>query len=34
VRRLLGRVFAEELDLVAAYLARGGAAAPRGATSG
>lgn len=29
VRRLLARVFAEELELVAAYLARGGAAAPR-----
>lgn len=27
VRRLLARVFAEELELVAAYLARGGAAA-------
>ena len=28
VRRLLSRVFAEELELVAAYLARGGAPAP------
>lgn len=34
VRRLLARVFAEELDLVAAYLARGGAAAPRADSAG